>query len=75
MVRHATIQYRIELQQLSHAELYVRLGRVGLGSAITPAQRHLDALDAETDQTAEDLLRVLRVTPVHVLGECPLHNS
>lgn len=72
MARHATIQYRTELQHLSHGELYVRLGRVGLGSTVTPGcyeRRSRDSLDLETDQTAEDLLRVLQVTPIHVLGE------
>lgn len=72
MTRQLTVQYRAELQHLRRKELHNRLGRIGLVSGVSPGifqRSERDELDAETDRTAAELLRVLQSIPIQVLGE------
>ena len=72
MARHATVQYRAELQHLRRQEVRSRLNRVGLECGVSPGlydRSERDELDKETDRTAAQLLRVLQSIPIQVLGE------
>lgn len=71
MALHVTMQYRADLRAMSRNEERENLQALGLPpdpTQLETARKETEELEAETDRSAAELLKVLQGTPLSVLG-------
>lgn len=72
MALHVTMQYRANLRAMSRKEARDYLQYMGLppdASQSEIARQETEEVEAETDRSAAELLKVLQGTPLSVLGQ------